>query len=179
MKVILLAACSAVLVAACSKTPLPVEPVASPAVIRAPAAPKHLYAIHDGNEYGYEAALSDEQRAQGRAAAEIKMFNYLGRKGSTLQVMMRADDMRSVAECTLPCEFAKVYLFSNTTFISKEVMRLGPDAILTAVFLDAALGRLDQVHGVPRNGVDTTLWIDGERRRLVVEDAKKSGVTRD
>lgn len=162
------------LVVACGDKPAP----ATVAVIPAPPPPPaHLYSLQDGSEYGYEAALSDEQRQQGRAASEIKMFSYLGRKGDTYQVMLKADEFRSVAECTKPCDFAKVYTFAGDKFIAKEVMRITPTVIVSAVFEDAMKGRLNQLLG-QQKGVATTFWVDGDGKRLIVDDAKTSGVIR-
>ena len=140
-----------------------------------PEQPKHFYVIKDGIEYGYEQALSDQDRNQGRAANTLLMFNYLGKKGDAYQVMIRDGEVRTVAECSMPCEYARVYTFLDTKFLKKETMKIGPQVIVAAVFADAMKGNLQQMTGM-RDGVKTTFWVDGEGKRLVVADASTSGV---
>lgn len=143
----------------------------------APAVPKHVYAIKDGFEYGYEQALSDQDRSQGRVTKSLLMFSYLGKKGGAYQVMLKEDDVRTVAECALPCEYAKVYTFVDVTFIKKETIPINPSALLAGVFADAITGKLEQMQGL-RDGTVTTFWVDGDKKRLIVADVKTSGVTR-
>lgn len=143
----------------------------------APAAPRHIYAIKDGLEYGYEQALSDQDRTQGRVAKSLLMFSYLGKKGGAYQVMLKEDDVRTVAECALPCEYAKIYTFVDVTFVKKETIPINPSVLLAGVFADAISGRLEQMQGL-RDGTVTTFWVDGDKKRLIVADAKTSGVTR-
>jgi len=143
----------------------------------APPMPTHFYAIKDGQEYAYEKAISEADKQQGKVAASLMMFSYLGRKGDTYQVMVKVDNVRSIAECTKPCEFAKIYTFIGNQFSNKEILKLAPTAIVTTVFADAMNNQLDPLLG-EQKGTPVTFWVDGERKRLVVDDAKISGVTR-
>lgn len=173
---LILAICVATLAACGDQAPtaaaVTVAPAAAPAAV-----PEHVYAIKDGIEYGYEQALSDQDRTQGRVAKSLLMFSYLGKKGGAYQVMLKEDDVRTVAECALPCEYAKVYTFVDVTFVKKETIPINPSALLAGVFADAITGQLEQMQGL-RDGTVTTFWVDGGKKRLIVADAKTSGVTR-
>src|SRR4051812_38716123 len=47
-----------------------------------PIPPKvHLYAINDGDKYGYVAAVSEEDKKQGKAAGDVVLFSYRGHEG--------------------------------------------------------------------------------------------------
>jgi hypothetical protein len=137
--------------------------------------PKHFYALKDGIEYGYEQALSEQDRNEGRAAKSLLMFSYLGRKGDIYQVMLKENNIRTVAECSMPCEYAKVYTFLDTQFLKKDTLRISPQVIVASVLADAMQGNLEQMTGM-QSGVKTTFWVDGEKKRLVVADASTSGV---
>lgn len=166
---------TAVLVAGCGDKA--VSSGSAPAVAVAPAMPQHLYAIKDGQEYGYEQGISESDRKNGQAAVKLMMFNYLGRKGDVYQVMLKNGNVRTVAECAKPCDFAKVYTFIGDRFSDKEMLKLTPTAIVSSVFADAMTGQLDQLTG-EQNGTAVTFWVDGDSKRLVVADAKTSGVVR-
>lgn len=150
---------------------------AAPAIAAAPAMPQHLYAIKDGQEYGYEQGISESDRQNGQAAVKLMMFSYLGHKGDLYQVMLKNGNVRTVAECAKPCDFAKVYTFVGDRFANKEMLKLTPTAIVSSVFADAMTGQLDQLKG-EQNGTAVTFWVDGDAKRLVVADAKTSGVVR-
>lgn len=143
----------------------------APAASAEPAKPKQNYVLKEGDQYGYEQALSADDQKRGQVATKVQMYSYLGRRDSTLQVMQRADKKsRFVAECTLPCEFVKVYSFYGDQFVGKETLRLQPGALLGQVFDDAANGRLDQMFGEQR-GQKVTFWVDGAEQRLRVAAA--------
>lgn len=141
-----------------------------------PAAPQHYYVMKDGDAYGYEMAISAADRSVGQVATKLMMYNYLGRKGQTLQVMHQANKFnRLVAECTLPCQFVKVYSFIGDELTSKEAIKLQPGALLSFVFEDAANGKLEQFIGEQR-GKKITFWVDGAEERLKVASVETSNV---
>lgn len=137
----------------------------------------HEYVVRDGQEYGYEPAISENQRSSGQAAAEIRMFSYLGRKGDVYQVMLKDDNVRSVVECEKPCDFGKIYTFVGDRFVRKDTVRLAPDAIASAAVRDAMRGELNPLRGEQR-GKATSFWVDGSVKRLIVGDAETSGVVK-
>lgn len=141
-----------------------VQPVSMPSI---PAIPDHFYAIKDGNEYGYEKAISEEDRKKGQVAADVLMFNYLGEKDGAYQVMLKEGDQRTVAECTAPCEFTKIYTFSGTQFIQKKMMKLTPETILSSVLHDAMNGKLDVLSGMQQDRM-VSFWVDGTNQKLTL-----------
>lgn len=174
-------ACMALAVAGCgdNKAGPAASSAAAPVANESPVRvmPTHFYTVKDGSEYGYEQAISEADRQQGKAAASLMMFSYLGRKGDTYQVMLKVDEVRTIAECTKPCEFAKIYTFVGNQFANKEMLKLAPTAIVTTVFADAINNQLDPLLGEQKS-TPVTFWVDGERKRLVVNDVKTSGITR-
>ncbi len=156
------------------------SPESAPPNALAPPAkpmPKHFYAYQDAGEYGYEQAISAQDRNEGRVTKSLLMFRYLGKKAGAYQVMLKEDEVRTVAECSLPCEYAKVYTFVGVNFIKKETLPISPATLLAGVFADAINGNLDQMRG-ERDGVATTFWVDGEKKKLLVQPAETSGVTK-
>lgn len=134
---------------------------------QAPVPPKHFYAIEDEGGYGYEKAISQEEQKQGRAAAEVLTFYYLGHRGNVHQVMMKDGRTRVVTECALPCEYAKIYAFWGDEFTNKQIVKISPDALLKFVFDDVSNGDLKQYTG-KQQGKPVQFWVDGESKRLTV-----------
>lgn len=171
VRIFMLALSTVLVVAGCKDSA--VQSVPSVAV---PAAPKHYYAMKDGDAYGYEMAISAADRSTGQVATKLMMYSYLGRKGQTLQVMHQANKFnRLVAECTLPCQFVKVYSFIGDELTSKETIKLQPGTLLSFVFEDAANGQLEQFLGEQR-GKKITFWVDGAAERLKVAAVETSDV---
>lgn len=164
--VLAVTACSQKEASAPVAPPVPIAPVAQ----QAPALPTHFYAIKDGDEYGYEAALSENARQSGQVATHLRMFSYLGQKDGAYQVMLKNNDIRTVAECSSPCEFAKIYTFSGTKFIEKTILKLTPESILNLVFQDAMRDKLDVLSGL-QNDQFVSLWVDGVAKKLTVRPA--------
>jgi hypothetical protein len=136
---------------------------------------KPLYSMRDGTEYGYELERSEADRTQGLKAKPLVMFRYLGRKGDSYQVVMIDGQTRHVFEATKPFEFAKIHSFYKDRYQGKELMRLADGTIAASAVRDAIYGHMKQWTRI-ENGVVTTLWVDGEKRSLVVEPAATSGV---
>jgi inhibitor of KinA sporulation pathway (predicted exonuclease) len=131
--------------------------------------------MKDGEDYGYESASSDADKAAGLKAKPLVIFRYLGRKGDTYQVVLINDKFRNVFEVTKPFEFAKIHSFYGDRYQGKEMMRLTDGTLAAAAVRDAMLGHMKQFTRVEK-GVVTTLWVDGEKKSLVVEAAATSGV---
>lgn len=139
----------------------------APVVQAAPAMPAHYYAMKDGLEYGYEEAISEEARKHGQAAVKLMMFSYLGEKAGAYQVMNKDGNVRSVAECSRPCDYAKVYTFMGDRFVDKQILKLTEGALLRFVLADAMRGKLEPLSG-DQKGRLVSFWVDGEAKRLVV-----------
>jgi hypothetical protein len=164
-----------VLLTACDARVKDTEPAAPTATAVREVKPN--YVMRDGIEYGYEKALSEDDRKKGQVTAPLMMFSYLGRKDGLYQIVNKQGTIRYVAECSKPCEFAKIYTFDRDRFMGKEVMKLTGDALLSHVFADATSGKLDQMIGT-RNDDRVTYWVDGAAKRLIVASQATSGVER-
>ena len=177
---------STILVSSCGKTEPPpivdnrppwvVNPPPDPVPVPPPK-PKHLYSVQDGLEYGYAQALSDQDIKSGTATKSLLMFSYLGKKDGAYQVMLKDGSYRTVVECALPCEVAKVYTFVGDRFLKKEMMPINGAVLVAAPLMDAMAGYLNQLTGM-KGTVEMSFWVDGDKKRLVVEDLRTSGVTR-
>lgn len=172
-----LALCMSAILVGCNNNSAPVSagapaPASAPIAAVSPPLPAHHYAIQDGLEYGYEGALSDEDRRQGRVTSPLKMYRFLGSQRDVYQVALKvANNSYVAAECEKPCEYAKIYSFVGDQLVSKEVMRLPEEALLKYVFADAIGGRLKPWRG-DKNGKIIKLWVDGDKRKLVVSAAE-------
>lgn len=130
----------------------------------------HQYVLRDGMEYGYEVAISNDEKSGRPAPKIVAMYRYLGRKGDIYQTMLRNGEIRIVFECTKPCDAGTLHTFEGTQYVSNEVLRLEPDTLLNAVMSDAMNGYLEQSVET-QNGKATSLWVDGESKRLITTDA--------
>lgn len=127
---------------------------------------KPSYVMKEGREYGYEAAMTAEDRARGVAASKLQMFRFLGRVGDTYQVGMRDGESVVIFEGAAPFEFAKVYAFVGDRLIDKQALRLQRNAIAALALKDALYGNLEQYRGA-RSGKDGHLMLDAQAGRIV------------
>jgi hypothetical protein len=123
-----------------------VEPVPPPAVEvpvpQAPPPPTHIYGYEDNGQYGYEAALTDEDRKQGVSAKPLVMFRYLGMQGNRYLVEQVNGNVASRISCETPCEFVKVLTVNTYGGSKQEVLHLNVLSLMTGVFTDAINGQL-------------------------------------
>jgi hypothetical protein len=101
--------------------------------------PSHLYAVRDGDKYGYVAAVSEEDQKQGKVAGDVMFFVYRGRQGDIFKLdevtpdgMIIEDD-----ECSRPCSAIKRYTYSGVQYMGFE-----PTSLAGAAFTDAFNGFL-------------------------------------
>ncbi|WP_114152640.1 hypothetical protein [Chromobacterium haemolyticum] len=123
----------------------------------APPAPKHLYALKDGFEYGYEPALSENDQKAGQAGTKLLMFKYAGARDGVYQVYRKEGSGVFVAECSSPCEFIKTMAFFGQEHIKTERMRANPNLLIMSVLADAMNGQMDQWKS-EKNGKKGTIW---------------------
>lgn len=117
------------------------EPVAAPeskpAIETAPAEPDHNYAMEEDGEYGYESALSQDDKNAGRAVKPVIMVRYLGQKRGTYSVQMQGGQTVQRLSCKSPCDFIKInYIYAGQT-MKTETVRTTGDSVMDAVFSDA------------------------------------------
>jgi hypothetical protein len=114
-----------------------VSPQAAPSP---PPLPTHKYDFEDKGVYGYVAAVSDEERAKGRATGELSLFAYRGSKQGVHRLTMYNDAMVRFGdyECETPCRVIRS--LSGETVVRR--IPYNPSSILGAAFADALAGRL-------------------------------------
>lgn len=135
MKLILWASLPAVLMtAACSENSSPSDNVMERQEV------SHNYRIKEGQNYGYVSGISDEDRANGKAASELHLFRYLGEKDGvhTIQQVEEDGSVLLTASCSDPCQFMKLKAGSET-----ERVEYNPDSLGGAVMQDALTGQLE------------------------------------
>jgi hypothetical protein len=153
--------------AACTEAEPPPK-TAAEAPAAAPAKPTPHYAMREqgkfGYEYGYEKALSENDRQSGRAAPEVLMIRYHGAKGNVYQLSSVDSGTRIVIECESPCEFFKQTIWSNSTKIGTERARLTEGSLAWAIIKDVQNGFLEPMSKV-QNGKQMRAWVNDEGPR--------------
>lgn len=115
-------------------TDAPAAPDTSPA---APLLPDHNYDEKRGWNYYYVAAISDEDRKNGRAAGGVSVYQYLGLNDDGRHVLANMNPNGSVsftATCSSPCRIIDHSLGGNFAY--------SPESIIGAAFQDAMRGKL-------------------------------------
>lgn len=153
--------------AAEAATPAPVVQPVKPPV------PSRFYTLQDGLEYGYEQAVSADDKNKGQVASKILMFKYLGERGDVMQFHARQGEINIVFECQRPCEFIKQMMFIDGVMRHKEHMRAIEGSIAWALTQDAMNGYL-KPYEKERAGKISSLWID-EKKGLQWSPVKTPG----
>ena len=126
----------------------------------APPPPRHNWTYRDGNQYGYEQGISDEQRAQGQVATKLLMFRFNGERDGKYQAYVRDGDYASVLECQSPCEYVKSMVFTGRgKAIRTEHMRAVSGSIASALIEDMRDGDLE-LYTFEREGKRYSHWFD-------------------
>lgn len=131
----------------------PVEVEKTAQVVPPKSVKDHNYSLRDGLEYGYESAVSDNDKNNGQVASKLSMFRYVGTRDGKYQVYSKEDSVITVAECDNPCEFMKVMVFSDGTHFKTERMRATEGSLGWYVMQDAINGKMDQA-----------IWVSNDRK---------------
>ncbi|MFC3874855.1 hypothetical protein [Neisseria musculi] len=134
----------AVAVAACSQsdTQTPQEEILKQE--KQSTIPDHFYSLQDGQEYGYESAISQDQANAGQAASNIIMIRFAGEKDGKYQIYGKENQVYSVFECDKNCQFIKSMVFVDNQLIRKEMLKGGNDSVASFAFMDAINGKLEK-----------------------------------
>lgn len=123
-------------------------------------APLHHYALKEGYEYGYEPALTEEDKSKGRLASDLLMFKYAGTKGETVQLYQKSGTITVIIECNIPCDFIKLRTYSEGLgYMRTERLRRTDGMIASWAVSDAIDGFLEQ-SVVDRDGQQFNVWWD-------------------
>lgn len=148
------------------------EPPPAPVVV--PAATAN-WDFREGQEYGYVAAVSEEDRKRGRAAGSVHLFRYLGQEDGKHVLVSLGDDGAPFARsyCASPCVAIK------TVFGDGGVRRIAydTDSVIGAAFEDAIAGRMKVYAEVrqaqpPHNPADELELVDENGTVLGYEPAR-------
>ena len=109
--------------------------------------PSHHYNFREGDLYGYIAAISEEERKQGKAAGDVVMFRYKGYWDSVDHLEYVAANGRVISydECGRPCVAIKS-TYNNRV----ERIAFNPTSLVGAAFQDAANGYLEASQPKPK-----------------------------
>lgn len=118
------------------------QPVAAIEVPKAPAAPIHNYSLDEDGEYGYEGAISENDKNNGVAASKVLMFRYLGEKNGVYTVQIKDGNVSQLTSCKAPCDFVKNKRYFAGQLVATETIRAGDTSIIHAVLEDAQNGFL-------------------------------------
>lgn len=100
----------------------------------------HNYAERDGDLYMYITAVSDEEKAKGRATGDVLIYRYQGREGR-VHILNQVDDGGDLVarlECTEPCRIIKMKVGSEISRIPHN-----SDSVVGSAFDDAINGNLE------------------------------------
>lgn len=110
----------------------------------ASAQPKaHNWVMSEGGRYGYEAALSVDDKRAGVQAKPLMMVQYEGKDAAgTHRVMWTDGTDEAHASCAAPCEFVTMYVLGPKARPGETRVRATKGSLIWAVFQDAMAGQL-------------------------------------
>lgn len=164
MRILLCCAAACALALVGCEDPAPASPRApeAAAVEPPPVVPRHRYAMRDGDQYGYEPALSQSAQMAGQAGSALVMLSYLGERGGKHQLMLKKGGAVGVFECANPCDFFRVMTFAGGYPMGTERMRAVPELIASAAMRDAIDGYLEPATKTV-GGKRVRMWFDEQK----------------
>jgi uncharacterized protein YecT (DUF1311 family) len=122
------------------------QPIAAqttaPDIVTAPAAPTHNYAMEEDGQYGYEGALSENDKNAGRAVNPVVMVRYLGEKDGTYVIQIGEGYRSETMSCKAPCNFIKIIDTYAGQIIKTETVHTTGYSVMDSVFQDVQYGYL-------------------------------------
>lgn len=117
------------------------------------------YVLRDAGMYGYEPAVSDNERAAGVRAAELVMVGYAGERAGVHQVIVLTPPRTvTVSQCAVPCDFIKIMRFEGGKLQASTILRGVPGTIGHMALTDAINGRLQRYVDVKHGSL--YVWCD-------------------
>ncbi|MFM0543992.1 hypothetical protein PQR29_04615 [Paraburkholderia strydomiana] len=110
-----------------------------------PLPPAHNYAVQQDGEYGYQPAVSDEERNRGVTTKPLIMVRYRGEKNG-IYVIEEADESGAVfrMECQELCQYVKTKVIVGGQVLKTATVPNAPESLMHAVFDDAINGQLEK-----------------------------------
>ncbi|GAA5786886.1 hypothetical protein [Chitiniphilus shinanonensis] len=141
----------------------PVQTEAAQVTTTDSAIPPHNYSLRDGDEYGYELALSQDQKNSGQAMNPLIMFRFSGIQNGKYQIYHEEGSAFDVVECTKDCKFMKIMMFRDGRLAGKERVRVEEGVMAWQVMKDAINGHLVPYHPVEKaSGRKLKVWFSEE-----------------
>jgi hypothetical protein len=132
---------------------------AVPSLPAQPFKPVAHYSLKENQQYGYEPALTDEDKTSGKVSVPLIMFKFSGERDGVYQAYTSNGRVHNVIECSGACEFLKVMTFFGSEHIKTERMRRVDGAIGSLVMSDA-MDELLEPYKTKRNGKLFNVWWD-------------------
>ena len=107
----------------------------------AEAAPLHNWTYREGDAYGYQSAVSDDDKKAGQSASEVVMYRYYGKDGDDYVLRSRNAFGDYETRCTNPCEVMRVTLAGQGEVLKRLVY--SDDLVVAAALKDAIAGNLE------------------------------------
>lgn len=131
-----------------AKTPTPAA--AAKVVDDAPAQPlppAHRWEYREGDLYGYQTELSEEDKKAGKGASDVLMFRFLGKRGDVYRLQAENGPIFS---CENPCEVVKATIAGQVV----DRVTYNPDTVIGGAFEDAFNGQMEPAQAPHATGAD-------------------------
>lgn len=142
------------------------QPPAAAAEAQIAPSPDHNYVMQDGMQYGYPAAISEDQRKAGQVAQQIVMIYYAGERDGKLQAHILNGGTVTALECERPCNYLKTMTYIDSDYLRDKIhverMVMAATSLGAQIMQDAMHGKLKQ-YGRKQNGKPVGQWVDEQR----------------
>lgn len=118
------------------------QPAETPAPV-APPQPTHYYSIAQDGEYGYQSALSDDDRKAGTMTKPLLMVRYQGKTGNKYRVDLIDNGVTNKVSCESPCKFIKSETYLDGYKARTDTVAAAEGSLVWAILQDAMNGQLE------------------------------------
>ncbi|EON13127.1 putative lipoprotein [Pandoraea sp. SD6-2] len=108
-----------------------------------PPQPTHYYSIAQDGEYGYQPALSDDDRKAGTATKALLMVRYQGKTGKKYRVDLIDNGVTNKVSCESPCKFVKSETYLDGYKARTDTVAAAEGSLIWAILQDAMNGELE------------------------------------
>lgn len=113
--------------------------------------PVHFYSVEEDGVYGYEAKLSQEDKASGKTSGRVLMVKYLGiRQDGFRKFYWKENQLETVLKCKDPCEFMHTEFYLNGYPNGEETSRVVYGTLAWEMLQDAKAHRLKAWSSIDR-----------------------------
>ena len=143
------------------------DPQVAPVTDKKSSASDHNYSMQDGDQYGYESAVSQNQEQDGQGTSPLVMFRYAGLKDGKYQLFAHEQNTYEVMECTNPCKFIKAMTFVDGEHVHTEHVPAVEGTVADAAMNDAIAGKLERAKLTSNaTGEHYYVWFDERNGKL-------------